>query len=376
MTTVPGLVAGNLVVGELGAISGLDFKQNGGSFWADRQLRFVWEPFPQRKFWLADQRSFFFFRRLGHVEAPVNSPLGVAPTIPLPKCLPPLNPVDIEGSEMKIYALNTALRLVLMSSLVGGVGVFSGVATSATLTATDTGFVTPAGGSSKFDGLISPATFNYSVGWELICSLGGICPSPSFFAYGEKKNYFVFDLGSVAKPVAAASIFIDVPGAGYTSADSTEEFILSGTGVPLTDLDILKEPKTPGEITAGHIATAAAVFSGLTDEFDVFGSAFASAILGAADAGKTLELVLDGAGVAYINAAISSGGSVIFGGKLVSLAASSSGPAEEVFSFSDSTSPIVEMELKLVPLPAAGWFLVSALMALIPLTRARLAWGL
>jgi len=240
-------------------------------------------------------------------------------------------------------------------------------AATITLTATDTGFVTSAGGSSKFDGLVSLATYNYSVGWETICLTGGLCPSTGPFGYGEKKNYFVFDAGTIGAPIVGATLTLSMPTGGYTSTDSTETFIISRTGVPLTDIDKLKEPTIPAEITPAHIDAAARVYGGITDEFDLFGTALGTSTLSTADEGSPVSITLGPAGVGYINDTIGAGGILIFGGKVASQTASASGPTEEVFSFSDSLSPTVTIALTTapVPVPAALWLFISGVIGLL-----------
>lgn len=72
--------------------------------------------------------------------------------------------------------------------------------------ASDAGFVTEEGGSSKGDAIFAPgAKYNYSVGLEVHYPEGSYS-SP--LAVMERRNYFVFDLSSITVPIVAAKIEI------------------------------------------------------------------------------------------------------------------------------------------------------------------------
>jgi hypothetical protein len=98
-------------------------------------------------------------------------------------------------------------------------------ATLITLTATDAGFVTSAGGSAKGDGTIVPAAkYNYSVGFELHYGTGALFAPLSPMM---RKNYFVFDLTGVTELISEAKLTL------YTgtleSADASELYLLNDT---------------------------------------------------------------------------------------------------------------------------------------------------
>ena len=99
------------------------------------------------------------------------------------------------------------------SALVAAVSVVAAAeATPILLEATDAGFVTAAGGSAKGDGTLGPpATYNYSVGWEVHYVDGslGMPPGTTPLAAMERKNYFVFDLTGITSPITSAAFLIN-----------------------------------------------------------------------------------------------------------------------------------------------------------------------
>ena len=85
-------------------------------------------------------------------------------------------------------------------------GLLVGPASAATVTvsASDAGFVTEAGGSAKGDATVTPgAKYNYSAGFELHYGTGAL-GAP--LAPMMRRNYFVFDLSAVTTPVSAATL--------------------------------------------------------------------------------------------------------------------------------------------------------------------------
>ncbi len=94
-----------------------------------------------------------------------------------------------------------------------------------TLTATDSGFVTEAGGSAKGDGAFpTSATYNYSVGFELHYATGNYSGT---FAPMDRKNYFVFDLTSVTDPIVSATLMLNA--GTYESVHPTESYAVAAT---------------------------------------------------------------------------------------------------------------------------------------------------
>jgi hypothetical protein len=63
--------------------------------------------------------------------------------------------------------MHTGIVRILTSLVLSSLCLTSVPAAVITLTATDAGFVTEMGGSAKGDGTISPADYNYSVGYEV-----------------------------------------------------------------------------------------------------------------------------------------------------------------------------------------------------------------
>lgn len=118
-----------------------------------------------------------------------------------------------QSSNRLVYVFTLCLYAVVVPSQSAAID----------LEAIDTGFITATGGSSKFDGVLSPdAEYNYSVGWELHYDGGGLKPTIPF-VYQEKKNFFVFDLGSITPgSVVSADIILPLPAGGYTSTDPAD----------------------------------------------------------------------------------------------------------------------------------------------------------
>ena len=268
-----------------------------------------------------------------------------------------------------------------------------GVAMDVDLTATDSGFLTAEGGASKFDGTITSASFNYSVGYEAAADGGGMRFNIPF-VFAEKKNYFVFDFAGVGGPITAATLKLEMPTLGYDSGDLTETYVLSGTSATpgelgmLGMLDILTEwyeldgaaasglagtPMPSGiatdnpfvvgsaidtgtaegvDVKPGTIGLAAGLFGVLTEAYDGDpGTALSTAILGAPGGSPVIvEMDFTPAGIDYLNAVLPSG-TVVIGGKLTSLVAVS-GSTEEIFGFSDSPGTSPTLSLTFVPEPS------------------------
>ena len=193
------------------------------------------------------------------------------------------------------------------------------------VSAFDAGFVTMAGGSSKGDGTIVPvATFNYSVGRELHYS-GGFLFSP--LVPMDRKNYFVFDLSGITKPIVSAEFWAfagpdsapPFPGGthGYESLDPMETFVIAGTTDSIgamTEamalyLGNLGGPSGFDDSGDPLIAMAASMYMKLAD-----GPLMGSKDFSPADDGTLAKIPLTAFGVAYLN--FYAGGPVILGGKL------------------------------------------------------------
>ncbi|MAE63595.1 MAG: hypothetical protein CMJ18_04935 [Phycisphaeraceae bacterium] len=285
------------------------------------------------------------------------------------------------------------------------------------LEAIDSGFITAEGGASKFDGTITTASKNYSVGWELAADGGGMRFNIPF-VYAEKKNYFVFDFAGVTGPITAATLKLELPETGYDSADPTETYVLSATSASPAELgmlgmiDILTEwyepgaapppglagtplsPPAPSGIPADNpfvigsgidVSTATGVdvkpdvimlakdmFGVLTEVYD----GDASTALGAIDVGDpgatvTLDIDFTPFGVAYLNDMLPFGAAVL-GGKLSSLSMATSGPpspTEEIFGFTDFTLMAPTLSVTFIPEPSTIGLAGCGLVALMSRKR-------
>ncbi len=257
----------------------------------------------------------------------------------------------------------------------------SGSALAVDLDVVDSGFLTETGGSSKFDAVLAPAAaYNYSTGWELHYDGGGL--KPAFpLVYQEKKSYFVFDLSGVAPgSIVDAELILPLPAGGYTSSDASEEFVLSATSLTSAELDILKDPMImppgpipPGDIDPGLIMAAMDFFGVLTEVIDMMGPELGAAALEVGDAGTAVVIPLSPFGIDYLND--SAGGTVVIGGKVVSIDPMMPFYTQELFSgtapfpesgmppFSPTESPV--LSLVAVPLPMGFPLLLSGFCALL-----------
>lgn len=262
--------------------------------------------------------------------------------------------------------------------------------TSISLIASDSGFVTEAGGTDKFDGLISPATGNYSVGYELACPAGGLCPSG--FVPMQRKNYFVFGgLSAITSPIIGATLKLFNPPDGYEngppgSEDPTETFAIGATDPGMVASVLAKISDIGGVTTTDEIddpgdpliGIAAALYSELADSLgaaSVFGdpvpadAPIADAELTAASDGTVVDVVFNADGIMYLNEIASLGSDLVLGGAVPT--ADPPDVPQSLFGFSsDLTTPAPTLEVTLaedgvpVPEPSALALLLTALAGL------------
>lgn len=258
-------------------------------------------------------------------------------------------------------------------------------AATVVLKATDSGFVTEVGGSSKGDSTIAPgAKYNYSVGRELHYVDGslGIPEGTTSLTEMDRKNYFVFDLSGISDLITSATLFVysgpDVapafPGGehGYESADLFETFELSETtsvGAALGEIATLESLGVPGafapfdEPSDVGVLTAFGLYGKLATGPLVFGSVDVDA----ADDDTIIPILLTSDAVSYLNGA--AGGSAVFGGKLTTVTLPTS--PQEIFGFTgpdipSGTDPTISMlELEVVPEPGAFALMLMALPLLV-----------
>ncbi len=203
------------------------------------------------------------------------------------------------------------------SWILGSAVVLAGHAMAAEieLDAVDTGFITEAGGSSKYDALVfPPSAFNYSAGFE-VHFLDGGTGGPSGTAPMFRKNYFVFDLGSVADPITSATLVLFNPLGGYESTDPSETFVLAGTGSPTAAGDLATMAALPAPLDPSAVALAIGLYTAITDTLGGLPD-FGMASISAVDDGTPVSIPMTAEGVGYLNAGL--GGLVVLGGELPS----------------------------------------------------------
>lgn len=206
-------------------------------------------------------------------------------------------------------------------------------AADTTLDAFDSGFVTEAGGSSKYDGLLlAPATFNYSAGFEVHYADGGT-GGPGGTVPMMRKNYFVFDLSSVSDPIVGATLLLYNPAGGYESTEPSETFVLAGSASPsiLADLATMAALTMPLDPSA--VALAMSIYGAVNDTLGGIPD-FGTVILSAADDDTTVSIPLSGEGLAYLNAGV--GGMIVLGGEVTSAVPPLPIP-QAVFGFTEPT---------------------------------------
>ncbi len=253
------------------------------------------------------------------------------------------------------------------------------------LSAIDTGFVTPMGGSAKGDGTVSGATYNYSAGRELHY-LDGTLFSP--IGYMDRKNYFVFDLSSVTGPITSATLKVYMgpdtapafPGGthGYESLDPTETFELFETTDPGMALgligDLLTLNSTVGapafdETSDPGVLIAGALHPLLGDGPLLLGGYTASP----ADDGTIIEIPITAGGLGYLSAF--AGGTLVLAGTVPTSGGPPDPDSQLLFGFTgpdipggDVLTPVLEVTY--VPEPGCP-MLVCAAVCLLARRRLR-----
>lgn len=187
----------------------------------------------------------------------------------------------------------------------------------------------------------NPNNVNYAAGWGTT--------NDQFF-----HNFFVFDLTGVAGPITSAVLSLELTtqgqGGGYLSADASETF---------TVWDF-----------SGDIVQLLAGGNNLAGIFDDLGSGspFGSISITDGDEGTTLDITLNAAALAALNAA---DGLFALGGSVTTLSVDDpADPDELVFGFSHLGSPTRQLILN-VPEPAALTTLCVFLGAAVSLRRYR-----
>jgi len=173
-------------------------------------------------------------------------------------------------------------------------------------------------------GFHNPTNPNYLVG-----------DTRQFFTFfDDHRNFFVFDLSSVVQPIASAKLALFVPsslaGPGYSSADPSENYELH-------------------DVTTS-LATLVAGTGGVSAHADLgSGVVYGNRAMTAADMGTVVEITLNPAAIAALDAAT---GLIGFGGSLTTL----DGLPNDEFTFGSSgtVTDTTELRLTLVPEPSSA----------------------
>lgn len=216
-------------------------------------------------------------------------------------------------------------RIVVYSSLLvcSFLIAFLGSATAATLNlpAIDRGFFSTTGGSAP-----------YYAGYVVGDSRPG---GSSDFSAADFRNFFVFDLASVALPIESADLALYMPAIplffgglyfnGYDSDDPSETYELHDVFTPIDTLI---------NATGGP-----AMHTDLGD-----GAIYGSRVIAPADNGTIVQMKLSPVAIANMN---NTHGYFAIGGKLTTL--DDFPNTELLFMFTDTGDPLTELRLTLVP---------------------------
>lgn len=237
------------------------------------------------------------------------------------------------------------------------------------LFALDSGFVTAAGGSSKGDGtIVSAATYNYSVGYELHYSTGALFAP---LAAMDRNNYFLFDLSSLGAPIATASL--KLPAGMLESVDGMEVYNVVAPiapGMAIGDMMTLKTANTMGPTFFDSpadpaVGVAMALYGNIEGGA---GSPLAAYAFTPADDFSTVTIPLSPGGVAYLNGFL--GGPVALGGSVPTIV-TGSGTPQQPFGFTAPMIPGMDpsvpvLSVTLVPEPATYALAAVGLVGLAP----------
>lgn len=248
-----------------------------------------------------------------------------------------------------------------------------------TIVATDSGFVTMKGGSSKGDSVFgddgpSPPSgpfYNYSVGYEIHYPGGFYSPPP--FPPMIRKNYFVFDLSGIGMDKAITGAALTLWTGTLESADASETYTIKET------------PDQPGALfDAGFLVTAATTTGASAfDESSDMAIAVAESFhmkLGAGPATLAsvaithdmddtfLEIAFTPEGISHLNAARLAGGMVVLGGMVTTVDTDTGTSPQQPFGFTDVGLPGTPLAMATptllvttVPEPTVSLLLVAGL---------------
>jgi hypothetical protein len=185
-------------------------------------------------------------------------------------------------------------------------------------------------------GLNDPTNLNYFVG-----DLSGSCTH----CPADHRNFFVFDLASVNQPIASAKLALFVPsepppGPGYSSPDPSETYELHDI---VTSIAALLDG-------TGGVAAHTDLGSGVV---------YGSRTMTAADMGSVVEITLNSAAIAALDAAT---GLIGIGGSLTTL----DGLANDEFTFGGTSvfgleTETTELRITLVPEPSTAFLCLAGI---------------
>ena len=157
----------------------------------------------------------------------------------------------------------------------------------------------------------------------------------------EHRNFFVFDLAGVTQPISSATLNLYVPSAtenGYVSADPSENYELHDVVTSLSALIAGTGGKPAYNDLGGGVV-------------------YGSRTMTAADMGTTVEINLNAAAIAALNA---SHGLLAIGGSITSLDSLSN--TEYTFGNTGLVTDISQLRLTLVPEPTSAALVAFAAM--------------
>ena len=121
----------------------------------------------------------------------------------------------------------------------------------------------------------------------------------------EWRSFYVFDLSDPGLPASVTEVRLRLDALVYQSPDPTETFVLYAVSTSIDDL------VTTGKPVPDNIA----IWNDLGS-----GTIFGSRDFSASDDGSTVEIVLNGDGLAAVNAALAAGESLAIGGAVTTCA--------------------------------------------------------
>jgi hypothetical protein len=188
-------------------------------------------------------------------------------------------------------------------------------------------------------GFHDPTSLNYNAG-----DTSGITPT---YPSGDLRNFFVFDLSLISKPVESAKLTLSVPGypnPGFQSSDASETYELH-------------------DVTT-RIATLLDGTGGVDAHSDLGGGiVYGSRTISDTDNGSVIEISLNSSAIDAMNA---THGMFALGGSIITL--NDLPDLECTFGYTLGTG-VTQLRLKLVPEPSMGLLFELATVAIVAVRR-------